>query len=753
MVLQHHTALPAPSTTQQHRKFRPITKRANTFALDIRQYLSSTRTPYIVIILLSLPFLSAIVAVLTRPQRNQSATVSPSDAASAAARAASTVASQPPPPLPYSGPLNHLRPQMAAAGDPNAPVVAIPPQPVPTNATAYLAQLAGRRKAANLTARSVTLIASCQGMHNSLVMSFPSWAAQKGVDHIVLVDSSAQSSSEWHRIPNFSELIDSGRLTVVLSNSPKWALSRAYNLAAQFALSDYILKVDCDTFLHDDFVAKHELPTQPEYYTVAWGSPRDENEERLRGVWFGSRANFGRVGGYDERIVRYGFEDTDLYNRFNERASLTPKALNLDSLRHSIAPALVYHQVDDFLISRHISIRAHAALIKSLPAWPDVHTHVETTYSFAYDEASKMLLANVTREAPDPYLEKTSEDREVFLKPVLELGLHDDFHLPWDLLTSFPYQDLLFLARYLDHESEPHVIVALLEGEDSLTNMFNLVSVTQLGMTTGRPVIVIWKPPGGANVRNLTTPLLHELLDMEATNEQLTTAAKADAVTKVKVASALPEHVRVIAADAWKCVQGLAVCGAKYDGAYKRFTEVSLRMPHVYDETDSLPLSLARHVLLRLRARTKIGNDETRLLCYKALVQSARVREAQQVFAVDAKIGIVAEAAEAGAVAAVAAKVRARIGAVGMKQVIPVVGNGRKQLLKAVFGKSADVPCCRGASCSLQEIAGDVANVHAMSEAAEVFPGKEIGTDIKMWLQPSDDSYKMVHELWTMHRG
>lgn len=585
-------------------------------------------------------------------------------------------------------------------------------------------------------------------------MSFPSWSSQKGIDHIVLVDSSNSSSLEWHKIPHFSELVQSGRLTVILRDNPKWAMSRAYNLAAEFAMGEYILKVDCDTYLHSDFLSKHPLPTDSSYYTVSWGSARTANEERLRGVWFGKLSDFRKVGGYDERIVRYGFEDTDLYNRLNQRASLSPKSLNLDTVHHNIAPALVYHAQDDFLISRHMSIRVHEALINSLPIWPDVHKGLNTKYTFSYDEASKMVLANETRTAPDPYIEKSDEGRQKLLTPVLQTGLHDDFNIPWDIIPSFGFDDLLFLAKYLDDDSEPHVIVALLEGLDSLSNVFNLVSVLQLALTVGRPMIVIWNAPGGAAVADSQTPLLRDLFDMLATNEQLTNGAKSDVIRSTRSKDVKVEHVRLIAADKWKCVEGLETCGDKYDKAYSFFSEVAMHMSHVYDEIEPLPIATSKHTLLRLKELTKIGNTETRLVAYKSIVQASIVREAQQKFAAPAKLGIVAESEDE--VESVAHQVQqgfAGVVAEGMKQLIPVVGPGALELKKTLFGDASVKEFCYGAECSIKQVAMDVANVLAMCEVEEIFPKKTIESDRPVWTERSDVSYMMVTDLWSSHRG
>lgn len=727
MVRPHQPALPIPSPSNAPRKFRPITKRANTVALNIRHTFSNNRVPFIVLIILSLPFLFALVRVLVQ---------SPPSSAD---------------PKSATPQVHEISQHNHQFGFNHAPIVHT--HSVPIKISEYHSKLASLRKASKLNGKSITLIAACKNRQESLAMAFPSWISHDHIDHIVLVDWSS-SPYDWHRIPHLVPSLESGRLTVVQADAGDWALTRAYNLAAQFSVGEFLLKVDCDTFLQPGFFEKHPLPPKSTYYFVPWGSPRNSNEERLRGVWFGNRADFFKVGGYDERIVRYGYEDRDLYDRFDARAHMSSKPFDLDTLRHNVAPDLVYQHTDEYIVSRRISIRVNEAIVKSLPSWIDAQKTHSNHYSFSYDQGANMVLANVTKIAPDPYVEKTDEQRNELLIDVLQTGIHDDFNLPWDILPALSLKDLTFLARYFDTNSEQRVIVALLEGLDTLSNFFNLISALQLAVTHGRPVIIIWDAGNGTTVSDIKTPLFNELFDVEATNEQLINIAKSDVMRKYMPSAAEPENVRIIAADKWRCVEGIAICGSKYDKAYSSFTEVSNRMAHIYDEVEPLPLTVAKHTLVKLRDRTKIGNKETRLLTYKSLVQSAGVREAQQRFAIPVKIGVVAESsAGVGVLSGNLKQDYTQWVEQGKKELMPVVGEGHIALRKELFGEESISRFCFEKTCTIDQVRTEVANVLSLCEASELVPHKNIREERNVWTERSDFTYMIAHDLWALHHG
>lgn len=85
-----------------------------------------------------------------------------------------------------------------------------------------------------------------------------------------------------------------------------WNLAQAYNLGFEHAAGTHVLKLDCDTRLAC-------MPPRPAGDAFDAGSWRTAGH--LNGVFYAPRALLRRVGGYDERLARYGWDDSDLYRR------------------------------------------------------------------------------------------------------------------------------------------------------------------------------------------------------------------------------------------------------------------------------------------------------------------------------------------------------------------------------------------------------------------------------------------------------
>jgi hypothetical protein len=118
-------------------------------------------------------------------------------------------------------------------------------------------------------------------------------------------------------------------------NESDWILTIAYNLAEFFTdpLSSYIAKFDCDTIVRPAFFKQH-LPLQNGSFIAGnWRRAKDENELHLNGIFVARKSDFESVGGYDERIHHYGYDDDDLYERLLMHNS-TRQDLHFDSVFH-----------------------------------------------------------------------------------------------------------------------------------------------------------------------------------------------------------------------------------------------------------------------------------------------------------------------------------------------------------------------------------------------------------------------------------
>ena len=180
--------------------------------------------------------------------------------------------------------------------------------------------------AAPSTATTTLIAASCN-RSASVLRVLPSWLAASAIDEIIVVD--------WSSHPPLSlpsEALRDPRLRLVrVVGETEWNLARAYNLAAQLASSEALFKVDADTWLSAE--ARARVPARGFLRGCRDLAP-DENARHLNGVALLYRADLLAVKGWDERMRRYGFDDTDLYQRLSSALNVSSGCLSFSLMRH-----------------------------------------------------------------------------------------------------------------------------------------------------------------------------------------------------------------------------------------------------------------------------------------------------------------------------------------------------------------------------------------------------------------------------------
>lgn len=710
-----------PALESAPRKFS-LTKRATTATLDFRRLISSLRGPRVVLLLIALPFLFAVF----RSGKRQN--LQPTESAQV--------------------PEGFEKYSYEAIRKENGSNIEEENAREKIDLEGYLKTLVERRETEADGQKGVSLIAACKDRRQSLSLALPAWEEVDEVKEIVLVDWGSEDSA-LSGIPLLDSLLQDGKMTLIRVKNVDWVLARAYNLAARFAVGEVLMKVDCDTVVDKGFLTKHHVE-KGMFYTVNWGHERTENEKALRGVWMARKDDFWAVGGYDERIMGYGYEDVDLYSRWMDKG-LRSEQLDLDMIRHTIAGNLLWAEgVEN---AKKVSFRMNEAVLRNAEPWKHIFDSGQSMqYEFSYSPKTHDLHAIVTKHAPDLLREMSDEEQSELRVDVLQRALHDEYDIPWDILPSLRLLDLEYLAEYLDSNVGVHVLVVSLEGVDTVSNVFNLVSALQLSMKEARPVIAVWKGPGHARVNQTDGAVVEQLFDLEATNAMLKQAFELKAAENNTVS----ESIRLIAAKEWPCVEELPACAEKYDKAYAAFSELKTLTSRVYDDDDdeSVPLSIRKHALFRLSTMTMMGNEESRGLAYKALVVSPMVRQEQKKFAETPKVGIITEGGEEF-VAKLANDTRIQHGAVlesAEEGQVPIVGPThvalRRELSTTPIGKAEDF--CDGNACTIEEVARDLANVFAICSASAVFPDSEPITK-DTWLSRRDITGMMVADLRVLH--
>jgi hypothetical protein len=177
----------------------------------------------------------------------------------------------------------------------------------------------------------VSLVAACMNRQHNLLKVLPSWLATEA-DEIVIVDWSS-AEPIWPLLA----CIDDPRIRVVrIDGESQWILTHALNVGLRIASRAMIFKLDCDIELAPDFVATNRV-AEGEFVRGFWKLAVDagQPDQRYTNGTFGAFKNSLRaINYYDERIVTYGWDDSDLYSRLALDLGLAGKLMAPRTIRH-----------------------------------------------------------------------------------------------------------------------------------------------------------------------------------------------------------------------------------------------------------------------------------------------------------------------------------------------------------------------------------------------------------------------------------
>jgi hypothetical protein len=247
---------------------------------------------------------------------------------------------------------------------------------------------------------TVTIATGSMNRLDHLCKALPTWLARPEADEILIVD--------WGSEPLLAESLMSfqdRRLRIArVSNCRYWENARCHNLEFRLARGDLLLRLDNDHLLHDDFFAQH--PMAPgSFYAGNWRKvPFSESEKRnLSGILWTWREALRTVNGYNERLVHFGVEDDDLYERL--------AASGLERRDISIWSADHLHHSD---VARYRNLRIAAE-----------HPEIVDNSKRSWDECR--------------------DDFSVAKRQILEISLQENAQRPWttrDRMTRWVRRDI-----------------------------------------------------------------------------------------------------------------------------------------------------------------------------------------------------------------------------------------------------------------------------------------------------------------------
>jgi len=161
----------------------------------------------------------------------------------------------------------------------------------------------------------ISLVTCSMNRTENLLRSLESWVACPEIDEILVVDWSSDAPvAEAIRTAGF---LDRRIRVVRVEDEPRWILSYAFNTGFRLARHARILKADADIVLDRAFFRR--TPLDPGSFVAGNWRRAGEGQVYVNGFFYLHRADLAAVGGFNEYIRTYGWDDDDLYTRLERR--------------------------------------------------------------------------------------------------------------------------------------------------------------------------------------------------------------------------------------------------------------------------------------------------------------------------------------------------------------------------------------------------------------------------------------------------
>jgi hypothetical protein len=179
--------------------------------------------------------------------------------------------------------------------------------------------------------KKVTITTGSKDRLAHLRQALPTWLALSEVDTVILVDWGSSDPL----MDGLADIKDSRVHIVRVIDEPYWCNAKCHNLEVRLA-GNYglLLRLDNDVLVRRDFFTQHPY-IEKSFYAVDWRQvpPHLDDKRNLAGTLLIELSQLWKVHGYNERLIHYGREDDELYDRLVS-SGLAWKICNLDTLEH-----------------------------------------------------------------------------------------------------------------------------------------------------------------------------------------------------------------------------------------------------------------------------------------------------------------------------------------------------------------------------------------------------------------------------------
>ena len=356
---------------------------------------------------------------------------------------------------------------------------------------------------------------------SNLISAINSWLPHKVIKEIIIVDWSSENPCATDVL---KAGVDDPRIKHVrVEGEEKWVLSFAYNLGADIARYPRLLKLDADYVLSQDFFLVNKLGSLS-FRAGNWRRATKENKY-INGALYCWRDHFISVGGYNENIRDYGWDDSDLYDRLSyaglKREDIHPASIqhltHADKERVGRSPSRARNAYQEIAHEPKWSITVNMFMCLLMRSWSI--NSARQRYKLIDVEVPGIAMQRLP-STPSPRLLKLKDIATALLvREVLRDYTFTNNQLPSveELLRKIPTNTTAEIAESLtentgnDHAqlliSAPRKKLFLILNSGLASRLQSLASAQLIAKACNRELVVVWE------TNNHCSAKLDELID------------------------------------------------------------------------------------------------------------------------------------------------------------------------------------------------------------------------------------------------